>query len=162
MTIQPGLEAAKAEECLIDRINLKLWREAGDCAHHPRTHIAVQRVITRSHNHALSIDTLFADVPGFTHGDAERLGFIRASDHTSIIVRQYNHRPAPQCRLKDALTRCVEIVTIYEGDRGRHGLSMRIDLVTTPQTSKVRSGVTSISGKAGFSACSTILPSRGR
>src|SRR3954470_14432108 len=162
MAFQAGLETAETEERLINRIDFKIGREAGDRAHHPRTHIAVQRVITRSHNHALSIDTLFAYVPSFTHGDSERLGFIRASDHTSIIVRQYNHRPAPQCRLKDALTRCVEIVTIYEGDRGRHGLSMRIDLVTTPQISKARSGITSISGKAEFSACSTILPSRGR
>src|SRR3954468_356207 len=127
-----------------------------------RAHIAVERVIARPHNHALSIDALPADVPGFAHGDAERLGFIRASDHTSIIVRQYNNRPAPQCRLKDALTRCVEVVTIYKRDRGRHGLSMRIALVTTPQISKARSDITSISGKAGFSACSTILPSRGR
>src|SRR4051794_19910341 len=41
MTIQPGLEAAKAEERLINRINLKLRREAGDRAHHPRAHIAI-------------------------------------------------------------------------------------------------------------------------
>ena len=156
------LETAEAEKGLIDRVDFEIGREAGDGAHHPRAHIAIERVIARPHDHAVGIDALPADMPGLAHGDAERLGFIRARDHAAVIVRQHDDRPAAQLRLKHALARGIEIVAVDERDRGRHGLSMRIDLVTTPQTSKARSAVTSISGKAGFSACSTIVPSRGR
>ena len=162
MAFQPALETAETEKGLIDRVDFEIGREAGDGAHHARAHIAVERVIARPHDHALGIDALSADVPGLAHRDAKRLGFVRARDHAAVIVRQHDDRPAAQPRLKDALAGGVEVIAIDERDRGRHGLSMRIDLVTTPQTSKARSAVTSISGKAGFSACSRILPSRGR
>jgi hypothetical protein len=145
------------------RINFEIGRELAQDVHHPGAHVAVERVIARPDDHAFGIDPLTADMPGLTHGDAERLRFVRARDDTTIVVGQHDNRFAAQPRLKHALARRIEVIAIDERNRSSHGCySIRMDFVTTPQTSKLRSAVTSMSGKAGLSACSTMLFPRRR
>ena len=49
MRFKPRLEAAEAEKGFVDRIDFEIGREVGEDAHHPRAHIAIERVIARPH-----------------------------------------------------------------------------------------------------------------
>jgi hypothetical protein len=101
---------------------------------------------------------MFVQMPGRTHGDAERLGFVAARDHAAVVVRQHHDRTPAQLRLEHALARHIEIVAVDEGERARHGYSMRMLRVITPHTSKLCPSVIGMSAKAGFSACSETAP----
>jgi hypothetical protein len=52
---------------------------------------------------------------GEPHGNTQGFGFVRPGDDTAIVVRQYHHRLAMQHRLKQAFTRHVKVITVYEG-----------------------------------------------
>ena len=138
-------KAVEAEKGLVDRVDFQGGREAAENAHDAPAHVAIEGVVRRADDHALRIDPLPAQVPRLAHADAERLGLVRAGDHTAIVVRQHDHRLAAQLRLKHPFAAGVEIIAVDESDRSRH-VSIRIPLVTTPHTSKPESSPISISG----------------
>jgi len=80
------LEAGQAEKGFVDRIQFKVGREVGEDAHHARAHIATERVVARAHARDLRAEPFPYHVPRLAHGDAERLGLIRAGDHTAVVV----------------------------------------------------------------------------
>ena len=103
MGFEPVLEAAEAEERLVDRVDFELRREVGKRPHHPRAHVAVEGVVAGTDDDTLRVHARAADMPGLAHGDAERLGFVGAGDHAAVVVRQHHHGLAAQGRLKHPL-----------------------------------------------------------
>jgi hypothetical protein len=67
MRLKPRLETAEAEKGFVDRLEFKLGREVGEDAHHASAHIAIQRVIARSHAQDPCVDALAQKVPGLAH-----------------------------------------------------------------------------------------------
>jgi len=124
-------------------MTLKARTEAGKDAHDPRAHIAVERVV-RAANDDVRLGRLFlVEVPGVAHEDAKRLGLIAAGDDAAVVIREHDDRLPSQGRLKNPLARRIEIVAIDQRDRSRrrHQRCMRIERVTTPQTSNCEASV---------------------
>ena len=127
-------------------------------AHDAGAHVAVERVVARADDHAVPGEALPVQVPGCAHLDAERLGLVRAGDDAAIVVGQHHDGLAPQLRLEHPLARRIEVVAVDQRERDRHGYSMRIACLTTPQTSSPVSAEISMFMKRGFSASSTMPP----
>src|ERR1700735_4132310 len=49
-------------------------------------------IIARPHDDARSLETLAAEMPRGAHFDSESLGFVRARNHTAVVVRQHHNR----------------------------------------------------------------------
>ena len=144
-----------AEKGFVDRIDFEIGREVAQHLHHPRAHIAIERVIARPHD----------DAGGSRicsrcrcHGAPMAMpsalaSLLRAITQPSLFDSTTTGLPRSS-RLKHALARDVEIVAVDEGDRAAHGHSMRMLRVMTPHTSKRCPSDDRMSAKAGFSACS--------
>jgi hypothetical protein len=121
MRFETMLEPGQAENGLVDGVDFEIGREACEDAHHPRAHIAIERVIAGSHDHALAAELLLIEMPGRAHGNAERFCLVAARDHAAVVVRENHDRLAPEIRLKETLARCVEIIAIHQCERSGHG-----------------------------------------
>ena len=78
---------------------------------------------------------------GFSHLYTQSLGLIASGYSTSVIVGKDNDRLPAQIRPEDPLAGCKEIVAISQSE---HSYIFFITYVTTPQTMKSFSAVTSI------------------
>ena len=94
MAFETRAETRHSEKCFVDRIDLEIGREVAQHLHHPGAHIAVERVVARTHNDAGGREAIAMQMPWRTHGDAERLGFVAARDHAAVIVGQHYDRLA--------------------------------------------------------------------
>jgi hypothetical protein len=84
MRFELSFEPDQTQERFVDRIDFEVGCEVGEHAHHPRAHVAIERVIAGSHHDAGFPETLAAQMPGRAHLDAEGLGFVRARDDASV------------------------------------------------------------------------------
>ena len=97
-------------------------------------------------------------MPRCSHFYPERLSLVGAGNDAAVVVGQHDDSPAPQLRLEYPLAGRIEVVAVDQRNRGRHGYSMRIACLTTPQTSSPVSAEISMFMKRGFSASSTMPP----
>ena len=79
-----------------------------------------------------------------------------------MINAQASERHAAQLGLKYALAAGVKIVAVDQGEGRGIGYNMRIERVTTPQISKVRSSVMVIAAKLEFSSARMMAAPRRR
>ena len=118
--LEPVLEAAEAEEGLVDRVDLQLAAEVRQDAHHPRRQVAVEGVVRATHHDAAAGVAVLHEVPGVAHDDPEGLGLVRAGDDAPVVVRQDHDRHAAQGGLEEPLAGGVEVVAVDERDRAGH------------------------------------------
>ena len=147
---------AESEERFIDRVDLKVRREAGEHPHHARAHVAIERIIARTHHDARFVETRRGR-------DARARPFRRRAPWLRSSARLHNRRcsTAPQqaFRAGAVQTRARTKRRNYcsrQGRSARPRQSMRIDFVITPHTSKTVSSFKRMSPKAGFSACNQV------
>jgi hypothetical protein len=55
------------------------------------------------------------------HGNPQGFGFLRAGNHTAVIVGEHDHGFTLERGIKDALTGDVKIVAVDQANVGSHG-----------------------------------------
>ena len=111
----------KPQECLVDRIDLKVARLFAQRGHHAFGEIAVDLEVGREDPDAMGFaGTTHLEIRR-AHRDTERLGFGRTRDHAAVVIREHHDRHADQRRIEGSLARGVEVIAVGEG--AEHGVS---------------------------------------
>lgn len=111
--LQPsGFDAPQVEERLVDGVYLGGGNHAAERPDHAPRHVAVEVEITRKDGDAVPFFEVADLEIGVSHADAERLGLVRARDHTAVVVRQHDDGPPLQFGAEDPLARGEEIIAV--------------------------------------------------
>ena len=113
--------AGHVSKGFIDAVHLDGRDLSFDQAHHPLTHVAVQRVVRRERHDPLLLQLLFDLEIRRAHFDI-RFGVITAGNDATVIVAQHHDRHLCQVRPKHALTACIKAVAVNQG-KDRPGFS---------------------------------------
>ena len=114
------LRVLERQKRLVNRVNLHRRHERAERFHHPRRHVAVERVVGTHHHHAVLFKGRLVLVRRGAHRHAESLHLLAARDHAAVVVAQNRQRTTDQAWIKNALAGRVEIIAVDQREPGFH------------------------------------------